>query len=108
MASRQPLQFKATDVLTVAKTGGLFLGGRRLEIAEIVNLQQEVKYFKELRLHSIFLETVRDQARLVMFEKAKDFDDMRSGKAMLHALGVLENILNAVEKASTKPLHTVK
>ena len=102
MAEKQTLQFKASDVLQSGKDG-LYLGGVKLSDQEVQNLDAEVKYFKSLRLFSIFTETVREQARLTMFEQAKDFDDMKSGKAMLHAIGVLESILNAVEKvAKTK------
>ena len=98
---KNPLQFKSEDVLRVNKTGTLFLGGKKLTAPEVENLKAEIRYFKTLRLYSIFMETVREQARLTMFEKAQNFDDMRSGKGMLHAIGVLENILNAVEKAQT-------
>ncbi len=98
MKQKTLLELNPNDVLRVSKSGALFLGKNKLADQEIVNLQQEVKYFRTLRLHGIFLETVREQARTIMFEKAKDFDDMRSGKAMLHCLGVLENIINTVEK----------
>lgn len=99
MARKTLLQFKATDVLRSGKDG-LYLGDTKLTDQEVQNLDAEVKYFKTLRLYSIFTETVREQARLTMFEQAKSFDDMKSGKAMLHAIGVLESILNAVEKVA--------
>ena len=107
MKDKELLQFKAEDVIRVSKNGIIFLGGIKLSPTEVENLKSEVKYFKTLRLHSIFLETVREQARLTMFEKAQNFEDMRSGKGILYALGVFENILNTVEKTGEQKL-TIK
>ena len=108
MSQKKLLQFNPSDVLRSGKDGVLYLGGIKLSEQEVKNLDAEVQYFKSLRLYKIFTETVREQARLTMFENAKTFDDMKSGKAMLHAIGVLESILNAVEKAFALKTKVVK
>ena len=100
--SKKALEFNAKDVIVVSKTGQVYLGGKLLTDTEITNLNAEVKYFKTLRLYDIFRNTVRGQAYLTMFEKSKTFEDMISGKAMLHAIGTLDSILNTVDKAARR------
>lgn len=105
---KSELQFNANDVLTAnSKTGDLYLGGVKLNQQEINNLNEEIKYFKTLRLSKIFFETVKDQARLTMFDRSQSFDDMRNGKAMLNTIGILENIFEKVENAIARHAKTV-
>lgn len=100
MFGKKILQFNAEDVLTAdRKTGDLFLDGVRLNKQEVINLSEEIKYFKTLRLYKILTETVKDQARLTMFERSESFDDMRNGKAMLNTIGILESIFRKVDIA---------
>ncbi len=96
---KKDLQVKASDIFTFdAKLGRLFLEGRQLEDKEIRGLQEEVRYLEKTAIYGIWMNTVKDQAKQKMFEKAESFEDMKWGKAMLKDLELIEQI-NKVIKA---------
>lgn len=91
----------AEHVMTVINDFGVstpLLGGK-LAIPAIERLKAEAKILREMTLWSVMESTLADQAAKTMFNNSKDFDDMRTGKAILMALGVFRNILDHVEKA---------
>lgn len=98
-----PMQvLKAEYHPQTGKTIAAYLGKERLNIGQIGNLKQEVQLIKNTQLYSIFMNTVKDQAQQIMFTKSKDFDDMRTGKAMLYNLDILDNIIKTIEGIDLK------
>ena len=89
------------------KTIAVYLGKERLNVSQISNLKQEVYMFKNTQLYSIFMNTVKDQAQQIMFNKSKDFDDMRTGKAMLYNLDILDNIAKTIDGIDLKEKQVV-
>lgn len=86
------------DVFTADKSGqNLYLGKRVIETRELQELKGDVTYFKKSNLWKVINETVRWLAMEVMFTKSESFEDMRQGKAYLHALSVFENIIFRIE-----------
>lgn len=76
----------------------IYLGKNLLTEKEIQALKEEARYIKATRLWQIMTDTLGNTARETMFEKAKDFDDMKTGKAILYAIDVQEKILNIFDK----------
>lgn len=76
----------------------LTLGGEQIPENLLSELKEEAITFKKMKLHSLFQETLKGQAYGIMFEKSKDFDDMKTGKMMLYNLGVQENIIELLHK----------
>lgn len=97
--TKKTLDFNADNVIKASQEGIVYLAGDRLTEQELKNLDEEIKYIKTMRIYNILFDTVREQARLVMFEKAKDFDDMRAGKSILYSLSVFENIFKVINIA---------
>lgn len=75
------------------------LGGKKLTPNQTANLQQEVMMLEKTEIWRVFTETLRHEAQLRMFEKSKTNEDMFFGKAILHAIGVFEAIVNAIQYA---------
>lgn len=91
-----------TKVLTASKgpdglPKDIYLGSDPLTLTYIRNLKEEVRAFKAFNLYRILFETLKSQSCDIMFNRSKDFDDMRVGKAMLYNLGVQENIMKTIE-----------
>ncbi len=78
------------------------LGDDELTKQEVKNLKEEVKYYKQSRLYSIFHNTLKNKAQDVMFTKSSSFEDMRSGKMCLLNLDIQDNILKAIETFDIK------
>jgi hypothetical protein len=83
--------------------GVMYVGGEKMTDHDIANLTSECLFLKESRLWDVFMNTVKSQAREVMFERSKSFDDMLSGKLMLYNLDVLDSI---VRRFAGKKRHT--
>ncbi len=98
--------FKSVDpkhIMTHVLLEGIttpLLGGKMV-IPSIERLQLEVKALKEMMLWSVFDNTLRDQANRTMINESKTFEDMRSGKMLNFALGVMNNIVKTVENFPT-------
>ncbi len=86
-------------VFTSSKEGVCYVDGKRITAQELSVLQAEVKLLKATELQKLFTGTLRKHAYLLMFENSTNFEDMRSGKMLLHAIKTQENILEAIEKA---------
>lgn len=91
------LHIRAEDVFTES-AGGCFLNGKLLTKQELAVLKEEVNYFEKTRLYQIFMNTLGDAARKTMFENAKDFEDMKWGKAILYALDVERKICDKIKQ----------
>ena len=89
------MAFDSKKVMTNAN-GKLFLAGKELTPMEQKILKEEATYISKTELWGIFQNTIADTARKVMFENSKDFDDMRTGKAMLRNLDVQRKIIEII------------
>lgn len=87
------------DILLVDKgTSVVYLGGIKMSDTETKNLREEAMFISKTRLWSILTSTLRAEAQEVMFNKSKDFEDMRSGKLMLYCIDVQDKIINKLIK----------
>ena len=75
----------------------LFRSGQKIGDAELASLHAEYLAIKKFRLWNLITNTVRDQAKKMMFENAQSYDDMLSGKMMLYVVSVQENVLENLE-----------
>lgn len=94
------LAFDPAKVMTIATlpdgTKQLYLRGIPITAVEAKILKEEATYIEKTELWGVFQNTIADTARKVMFESAKDFDDMRTGKAMLRNLAVQKTIVKTL------------
>lgn len=73
------------------------LNGRQVNQEQLIQLKAEAAQFKNTLLYRVLIETVNWEAKEVIFNKAKDFQDVLNGKMMLHVTGVQENIIKLLE-----------
>lgn len=74
------------------------LAGKKLTPVQSSLLRNEAQMISKMQLWKIMTETLRNTARLKMFEKSETFDDMRWGKAMLYNVDVMETIVNKLQE----------
>lgn len=88
----------SSDIVTVAKDKThLLIDNEKITDAELANLHAEYLTIRKFRLWNLVTNTIRDQAKKMMFENAKSYDDMLAGKMMLYVLSVQENVLENIE-----------
>lgn len=75
----------------------LMLKGKWLDERELRNLKEEAKLIKSTMLWKIITNSVREEARLTMNERAKDFNDMMFGKMALYVISLQEKIINKIK-----------
>ena len=78
------------------------LGEEELTLQEVKNLKEEVRWFRNSKIHEIFQNTLKHKAQDIMFRKSESYDDMKSGKMCLLNIDIQENILKAIETFDTK------
>jgi hypothetical protein len=59
-------------------------------------LKEEAAYVKRTMLWGLFQNTIAETARKTMFENSKDFDDIRTGKALLYNLDLQKKIIERI------------
>jgi len=94
------------DVFTYSPRGVLYLRGEAMTESEIRSLQNEIKFLEETRIWKIYQNTLAQQAKDRMFEKAQNYEDLWSGKLMLKNLEVMRDINKIIK--SWKPIQVKK
>lgn len=82
------------------KNAGKFtatLGGKKLTENQLSQLQQEVGIIEQTLWWRMVTNTLPREAELRMFKGMKTLEDSHFGKAILHAVGVMETINEAVK-----------
>lgn len=83
-------------VIGKVDAGGKFLiqlNGKRASDNEALALKKEAEMIEQTGLWKVLTETLRYQAQLRLFTEARTVEDMNWGKALLHSIGVLENLI---------------
>lgn len=78
----------------------LSLGGRTLDSEEVSVLKQESDALLRSRLWAIMQETVKQKAIDKTVRESTNWEQALAGKMMIHSLGLLKSIVDAVERAS--------
>ena len=92
------------------KTGQVFLANQPINERELASLKEEVSFLERTVVWQIITNTLYSQAQQIMFQKSTNFEDMRSGKAMLRNIEIQHNIFNIIkgfkypEKKKVEPL----
>lgn len=72
----------------------LKLNNKRVSDGEAEGLKRDAELIEATKLWKVFVETLRYQAHLTMFEKSQQSEDVYvSGKFLLHAISTLEHIV---------------
>lgn len=95
-------QVISEDVFTYSPKGNLFLDGKELTEGEVNSLKEEIKFLEETRIWKVYQNTLSEQAKNRMFEKAQSYEDLWSGKLMLKNLEVMRDINKIIK--SWKPM----
>jgi hypothetical protein len=72
------------------------LGGKKLTRLQAQNLQAEAKLLQQTELYKIITSTLKRNAEMVMFEKSQSFDDMKTGKAILYSVSMIQTIIHSL------------
>jgi len=110
---------KAEDIFSYKIVGAeklkiLFLGDYQMTEAEIKNLQEEIKFLEKTRLWQVWQTTVKKQAIDTGMYNSTNFEDMRTAKAFLKVLAVLQDINTIIKnwkpakKPESKPIDPIK
>lgn len=95
----------AVDVFSYSpKTGKMFLGEYEMTEAEIINLQEEIKYLEKTRIWEVWQNTVKKQAIDTAIYNSTTFDDMKTAKAFLKVLAVFQDINTVIRSWKKKEL----
>ena len=86
------------DILQVHKNGKITLGKDQITEKEIKNLQAEIITFKKFRLYGIIFNTVKQKALEKALYESTDFEQVLSGKLILHTVGLQNSIIELIEK----------
>ena len=89
------IAYDPNKVISVS-AGKLKLGEYEMTEQEAKGLREEAAFLKKTELWKIMQNTLTEEARLFMFENAKDFCAMHAGKATLHDLRAMRNILENI------------
>lgn len=76
----------------------LYISGAPIGEVELQNLKQEVRTLKQLHIWRIMQETVRNEAIEYGFFSSTDWERTLAGKMMVHNLGLLKSMVDAIEK----------
>ncbi len=87
------------DVLTVTKNGLILLNGEQIAEAELKQLKGEVGALKEFMVWRVLNQTVRQKAIEMSMYQSTSFEQVLSGKLMLHVLGLQESIMKVIDDA---------
>ncbi len=85
------------DILLVTKEGMILLGGEKLTQVDLQNLQAEIKSLKQFRIWTILQETLRHKAVEKAITQSENWEQVLSGKMMLHSLGVMKSVVHVLE-----------
>ncbi len=97
MATKKTEEFvKVKDVLAVDKLGIISIDGQPLTPQEVSFLKSEVDMLRTMRIWSIFQETVKQKAIEKAVYTSLNFEQTLAGKMMLHNLGILKSITDAI------------
>ena len=99
-----PLDFQVDlhDVVDLRKEGGklfLFIGGLKATQDQVRELKNQAIVLQPTRLWRIMQETVKQKAIEKAVIESKTWEEALSGKMMLHDLGLLRSIVDAIEKS---------
>lgn len=73
------------------------LGGKKLTANQLSQLQQEVGLIENTLWWKMVTNTLPHEAQLRMFKGMKTLEDSHFGKAILHAVGVMETINDSIK-----------
>lgn len=97
VSPRDVFYAKAIDSGPNAGKYTVLLGGKKLSPNQLSQLQQEAGLLEQMLIWKLFTNTLPHEAQLRMFKLAKTTEDMFFGKAILHAVGVMESIVTAIK-----------
>lgn len=86
-----------------ARTGAVYIGGKRVDTARLANLKAEAEFFGESDLWKIINNTVRELAQKAMFVDGKGLEDLQKGRSMLYLLSTQEKIVDTFKAFIPKP-----
>lgn len=100
VGSVDPKDVFYSKVIESGKNAGKYssiLGGKKLSDNQLSQLQQEVGFLENTLIWKVFTNTLPHEAELRMFKGMKTLEDSHYGKAILHAVGVMEAIVRAIK-----------
>ena len=84
---------KPENLIEFNKANRLCINHEPIGDAEALNLKEEAYYIQNTKMWRIMTDYLAEQARQVMFEKSRNFEDMRTGKALLYSIDIQKKIL---------------
>lgn len=92
------LQVPAPENVIEVINDHLFIKGQKMNHQQLLELRNQVKVIRRMRLWNIINETLKEKAKEMMTSKAQSFEDMRFGKMMIYTLETQNNILSIIER----------
>ena len=89
------------EIIIVRENNGqvqVSLGQEKLSSTELRNLKSEADSLQRMRIWRIMQETVKQKAIEKAILQSTDFEQVLSGKLMLHNLGIQQSIIDLIQK----------
>lgn len=84
------------------KTGAVFIGGKRADIARLSNLKAEAELLEKMDLWNILNQTVKELANKAMFVSGDSLDDLKKGRSVLYTLDSQKRIVETFKAVVPK------
>lgn len=90
-------------VITITKTGVVFIGGEKADAIRLNNLKSEALFFEESDLWKILNGTVRELAQRAMFVSGDKLEDLQKGRSVLYTLDSQNRVIDTLKSVIHKP-----
>lgn len=90
--------FELENVLTVSKSGHLFLNGEVMTEKQKSTLKAQARMLRDSGLWEIMAATLKSQAQKIAFNDSQTLQDLMNAKMILYTISVQENIIKNIER----------
>jgi hypothetical protein len=85
------------EVITISKSGIVFINGVQITNSEKTNLRLEAELLEKTRLWKILTDTISDHAEKRMFINSTKWEDVLAGKMALYNISIIKNIVKLLQ-----------
>lgn len=85
------------DVISYDSKGGIRINNQPITELEIRDLKQEVASLEQFRIWQILQETIKQKAIEKAVLQSENYDQVLSGKLMIHNLGIIKSIIELIK-----------
>jgi hypothetical protein len=89
--------FEVENVLTVSKSGHLFLNGEVVQEKQKNSLKAQARMLRDSGLWEIMAASLKHRAQKIAFDESQTLQDLLNAKMILYTISVQENMIKNIE-----------